>query len=315
MTVAELLEQLERLDISVRLDGERLRLNAPKGVLTPDLEAELRQRREELIEFLRKARKHSARSRIVPLQPNGPQPAFFGIPGHAGDVFDFVPLARALGPEQPFFAYQPPGVDGLRAPLSRVEDLAEDFIAELRAFQREGPYRIGGFCTGGTIAFEAARRLTARGEDVTCLVLFGSSSPSSSTLTHRILIAPVRVMNRCTRLFRFWRHGVPENWPDHRGSASEVDRQRVEQASLRAVRAYRTEPYGGSLTLFIPSDNWRGFACERYRDWERLCADFELHVGPPHGMHRTMLREPDVQLVAKRLREVLRASAEQHARA
>ena len=68
MTVAELLDRLRRLDISVRLEGERLRLNAPKDVLTPELAAQLRERRAELIEFLQKAREHSARSGIVPLQ-------------------------------------------------------------------------------------------------------------------------------------------------------------------------------------------------------------------------------------------------------
>ena len=41
MTTGELLGQLRRRDIRLSLDGERLRVNAPKGALTSDLQAVL----------------------------------------------------------------------------------------------------------------------------------------------------------------------------------------------------------------------------------------------------------------------------------
>ncbi|TXC66084.1 hypothetical protein FSC37_09560 [Piscinibacter aquaticus] len=45
---AELLERLRRLDIRLRLDGERLTVNAPEGALTPALREELGRRRDEV---------------------------------------------------------------------------------------------------------------------------------------------------------------------------------------------------------------------------------------------------------------------------
>lgn len=48
----ELMAKLSRLDIKLWLDGERLRCNAPKGVLTPAVKTQLRDRKAEIIDFL-----------------------------------------------------------------------------------------------------------------------------------------------------------------------------------------------------------------------------------------------------------------------
>ena len=52
MTIAELLAELESLDVRVDAEGGRLRINAPKGRITPELQAELAARKEELLRVL-----------------------------------------------------------------------------------------------------------------------------------------------------------------------------------------------------------------------------------------------------------------------
>ena len=52
MTVIELLNALRRLDVVVWVDGDRLRVNAPKGALTPELQAALSGRKAEVIALL-----------------------------------------------------------------------------------------------------------------------------------------------------------------------------------------------------------------------------------------------------------------------
>src|SRR5580700_7663780 len=49
----ELLTYLAKLDVQVNADNGRLALTAPKGVLTPHLQLELRSRKQELLEILR----------------------------------------------------------------------------------------------------------------------------------------------------------------------------------------------------------------------------------------------------------------------
>ena len=53
MKVAALLAELRRRDIQVWADGDRLKCDAPAGALTPELRARLRQRKSEVLEFLR----------------------------------------------------------------------------------------------------------------------------------------------------------------------------------------------------------------------------------------------------------------------
>lgn len=55
MTIVELLSQLRNLDVYIRVDEGRLRINAPDGVLTSAMRAELAARKSEVIAFLEQA--------------------------------------------------------------------------------------------------------------------------------------------------------------------------------------------------------------------------------------------------------------------
>ena len=59
MTTVEFLAHLRSLDIQVYVDAERLRCNAPEKVLTPQLRAEISERKSELIALL-----HGAKSQF-----------------------------------------------------------------------------------------------------------------------------------------------------------------------------------------------------------------------------------------------------------
>ena len=58
-----------------------------------------------------------------------------------------------------------------------LEAIAEAHIAAMRGVQPHGPYRLGGFCNGGLLAYEMARQLEARGEQVEFLGLINPSEP------------------------------------------------------------------------------------------------------------------------------------------
>ena len=53
MSAATFLLELNELDIRVSLDGNQLRCAAASGVMTPELRERLRQRKSEIVEFLR----------------------------------------------------------------------------------------------------------------------------------------------------------------------------------------------------------------------------------------------------------------------
>ncbi|MGB3493619.1 MAG: amino acid adenylation domain-containing protein [Elainellaceae cyanobacterium] len=113
-------------------------------------------------------------SPLVPLKPEGSNPPFFCVHGIWGNVLDMQELAESMGSDQPYYGLQATGLDGKRAPINRIEAIAQTYIKAIQTVQPEGPYLLGGVSAGGIIAFEMAQQLTRQGHDVPLLVLFDS---------------------------------------------------------------------------------------------------------------------------------------------
>jgi thioesterase domain-containing protein len=114
---------------------------------------------------------------LVTLTPTGDRPPLFVVSAGDGNSVGFGALARRLGPDQPFFVLQPRGLNG-GAPLhTTVEGMARHFLRAIRRVRPQGPYLLGGRCAGAPVAYEMARRLAARGEDVPLLVVLDSLGP------------------------------------------------------------------------------------------------------------------------------------------
>lgn len=130
---------------------------------------------EHLCEALVKEQLASQRAPLVAVQPEGSKPPFFYLHGDfQGGGMYCLSLARHLESEQPFYAIQPHGLEGEAIPKT-IEEMAAEHIKSLRAFQPSGPYQFGGHCNGGLLAFEMARQLESLGEQVTLLVLIGTT--------------------------------------------------------------------------------------------------------------------------------------------
>ncbi len=55
--------------------------------------------------------------------------------------------------------------------------MAERYVREMREVQPSGPYSLGGYSFGSTVAFEMARQLRAAGEEVGSLVILDMPAP------------------------------------------------------------------------------------------------------------------------------------------
>jgi thioesterase domain-containing protein len=86
-------------------------------------------------------------------------------------------LARLLDPEQPLYGLRSRGVDGQCRPLSRLEEIAADHVATIRALPHRGASCLMGVCLGGLVAQEMARQLEASGAPVALLVLLDPAAP------------------------------------------------------------------------------------------------------------------------------------------
>ncbi|HMR66038.1 MAG TPA: amino acid adenylation domain-containing protein [Anaerolineae bacterium] len=120
-------------------------------------------------------------SPLVPINPtNSDRPPFFGIHGLEGGVLFWRDVVMHLPDDQPFYALQAQGVDGLRPALTRIETMASLYVEAIRQVQPHGPYYLGGFSMGGEIAFEVGQQLFRQGEKVAFLLMLDTKNPVRS---------------------------------------------------------------------------------------------------------------------------------------
>ncbi|HBL27685.1 MAG TPA: hypothetical protein DD490_12680 [Acidobacteria bacterium] len=270
---------------------------------------------------------------LVPLQPKGERPPFFCVHSAGGMVLNLVELARSLGEDQPFYALQDPAIYGEEAPTAGVEELAGSYLAEVRAVQPNGPYRLGGHSFGAVVAFEMARQLHRQGEEVALVAVLDAGAPG------RLAELPddVRVLAHISETFsRFYGRSLalsvdeleavaPAERLDRvldrfRGLSdlAAVDRRhfsrffRLYKHHMMSSRQYRPQPFDGALTLFRAAEpshdvlEDRALRAEPSLGWDTL-SHLPVAVIDVPGDHSTMLAQPQVAHLAAQLRRSLEA--------
>lgn len=255
---------------------------------------------EHMAELLRTKGWAPSWSSLVPIQPLGSKPPFFCVHGSGGTVIIYRELARHLGPDQPMYGLQAQGLDGQKC-FTRVEEMAAHYLEAIRTIQPQGPYFIGGLSFGGTVAFEMARLLRARGEEVALLALFdtfpGKYEPTASLLV-KLGRMPMRdqfdyVRRKTGQYARNWKR--------------RIDRMFLPQA-LKNVRRgihvagtqYSPQPYEGAVTLFRASEKSLRGDHDPDAGWTEL-ARGGLQIFEITGGHVSIMSEPQVQVLAEQL--------------
>ncbi|HEX9937488.1 MAG TPA: amino acid adenylation domain-containing protein [Longimicrobium sp.] len=263
---------------------------------------------------------------LVPIQPSGAGRPLFFVHAAGGNVASYAGLARHLGTRQPFYGLQSRGLEGEEPlPLS-IEDMAADYLAQLRAVQGEGPYRLGGWSMGGLVAFEMARLLAAAGEEVELLALVDTRAPRDDLpaippdavsllagfMLHLGLAAErippfvedVAVLTPGERLRRGWEAARAADVVPGDLELSRFERLwTVFRANASAASAYRPGPCASDLLLVFADDRPTPAAPEAAR-WAVLTAG-ALRTASVPGDHFTLVREPHVGALAALLAAAL----------
>ena len=265
------------------------------------------------------------------------------MPGAGGNPIYLSNLARALGPEQPFYGLEGAGFNGDRAPHTTVEEMAAYYIDAIRTVQPEGPYHLGGHSLGGWVAFEMARQLRRQGHDVPLVAIIDTPVPAPADtsaraawdeakwiaeLTDRIakLLAPELRLDEETLRASHARTAdgrVPRRADRRRrvsarkagsricGTRSTCSRRTRRSATRRPPLPAGSEA-GAERILLLRTPNEPAHAAAAWAPgdatwgWSRL-AQTEVVIVP--GDHLAVLRPPHVALLAERLSRVSRAGA------
>lgn len=112
---------------------------------------------------------------LLTLKSDGEELPLFMVHPAGGHVIAYLELARHL--HGPVYGLQAVGLDDGQAPQQTIEDMAEHYLSEIYQQQGNKPFAIGGWSSGGIIAFEMMRRLETAGRVSPPLVLVDTPSP------------------------------------------------------------------------------------------------------------------------------------------
>jgi len=276
---------------------------------------------EELARTIDRDREAAPRgAALVPLHPDGSKPPVFFVHAFGGGVFFYRDLAERLGPDQPFYGFQSIGLDGTERPHTTVEQMAAQYIREMRGVQPRGPYYIGGRCLGAYVAFEMANQLHAAGERVGLLAILDSYWAPQAELAFRAGIAHhARNLMKGSlreRADYFWRHVGYRMIKNQIWLARVVSEMcfragrpipsfmkdfyvntYIPEMHGRAERKYKPSVYPGAITFFQAT-------AEMERNpsnfWGQLTSGgLEVHMVP--ASHVDILVPPNVQVLAEKL--------------
>jgi len=292
---------------------------------------------EQMTITLREGTSTMPSSSVVEIQPKGSKPPLFFVHGVGGGMFwGYTNLSRYLGAEQPVFALRSRAMAG-QEEFSRIEDMAGQYVADLRAFQPHGPYYLGGYCFGGIVAYEMAQQLRDQGETVALLALINAGPPNSSYT--RISWTPLFAL-KFLRNLAYW-PGYMLSWTSEQRhsfirwkarllkkrivrllsaghcscKADDVDnlvdlsmypeeQRKLWEIHIRALVKYSPKPYAGGVTLF--RSRVHPFLCsfDPQYGWGDLVRG-GVTVKVVSGPHDSILEEPYVQTLSQELTKCL----------
>jgi thioesterase domain-containing protein len=269
-------------------------------------------------------------SAVVPIQPNGSAPPLFLIHGAYGHIVGFYELAMMTGTSHPMYGIQAQSLLAGQSALLRMEDLAAYYLAEIRRIQPKGPYYFLGYCFGGLVAYEIAQQLHAQGEQVEMLGMLDAFQhehvPSVQWKDAPPKNASLRVKSR-RRIARFVSNSshfslgkkigyiterllarvfYPKLAPTLRLRSVPSFMKVTKDINMLAARRYRFNSWPGSVILFRAAVQPHS-QMPRDLGWSSV-AEGGVEVIDVPGDHFEVLREPNIEILAKRLRERLERS-------
>lgn len=279
---------------------------------------------EKLANILQGDANDESWSSLVAINPNGSKAPLFLVHGAGGNVLLYRSLAEHLAPDFPLYGLQSKGLDGRSQLLRTIEEMAESYVKELRTVQAKGPYYLGGYCLGGTVAYEMAQILHRQGEEVPLVAMLDTYNYSlalkvsfRSFLYQKAKFHAANVLKlRLSDMVHYMREkvrlgfgGELANLKTSMPGSSRADGvARAEsgaEAAVQAINDYAAEhyspvPYPGRVALFKPRFNYK-FYPDPNMGWGDLAAGLdivEVAVNP-----HSMLLEPYVKVLAEQLKE------------
>ena len=263
---------------------------------------------------------------LVPLggDMNGVRRPLFLIHPVGGHIFMYRELCQALDPDQPVFGIESRALQREMEHES-VEDMAAFYIKQIETVQPEGPYQLGGFSFGGTIAFEMALQIRKAGKQVD--LLFLGDTPGQGHMPSKIWHDEDSILEYLLKvgqgedpsgkhlqgenLFKFFLRKSKDKatWSSLSSDPDKLRRYlKIFIQHCVAMECYRPCHYPGSVTFFKAGEEDHVNTRTPELAWKKYVGEcFKLYEVP--GNHITMANAPNVKAIADILNRALDTNA------
>ena len=236
---------------------------------------------------------------LIPVKPSGSKRPFFYVHAADGHTIDSL-LRKYIDPERPFYGLRAVGRDGKGVPHTRVEEMAAHYVQEIQTVQPEGPYLLGGRCTGGNIALEMAQQLKKKGQKVLLVVMVDSPKP---LLTE---VEKIEYPNSVAREQAKWRGQFTNSDSDPNSVQIEFNPE-VFEYNLQIPVNHIPQIYSGEVVYFSAQEKSGDSFMNELLDphaWNLWVVNgVEIHEIP--GDHLSMTKEPNIRVLAAELSSCL----------
>ena len=245
---------------------------------------------------------------LIPLSRADTGPGIFAVSGAGGTAYVFRPLARELAGLGSFFAFEALGADARRRPAGSVEEMAAQYMAEMKQVS-DGPYVLLGYSFGGVVAYEMAIRFAGEGIEARAVLI---DAPVPTTLRSAPDFDDLKI-RRVGDVWRLGRHAGGTSFARAIGWARSRLRIHVSpQMYMRylfehaRVLSGRYEPptYEGPIDYVQVLVEGVATTERHVRAWRTVASDLRVHrMSAPS--HQLPLNDPWVKQVASIVSGVL----------
>lgn len=247
---------------------------------------------------------------VVTLQGEGERAPFFCVAGAGGGCHWFGELAKELRDDRPFLGLEPTGPGGDQHTIAAI---ASGLVEEVKRIQPAGPYYVGGYSTGGVVAYEMAQQMRAAGDEIGLLALIEAdggrdfSTRAGQLMTFARNLARMDpgkaariVLDRAAYALGAVRHRLGQA-NDTKVVAAKIDARKHEDEE--ALHAYVAEPYAGDVRIFACEERPMTAVVDEAYGWGELVEGIIVSTVP--GDHYTILGLPNVRVLASDLQDAL----------
>jgi len=261
---------------------------------------------------------------IVAIRSEGNYPPIFFVAPGSSTALQYHHLVSYLPIQYPCYCFQSIEIEDPETTLATIEEIAAYYIEQMLKVDSQEPYILSGRCgVGAAIIYEMALQLKEQKKQVHLIMLdpsyetFRSIEDKSNVNASPWLYYLYQIQFHWQRKQLLTRIKDKFLTRNSKGNRYPNDVEKINQSNLpvekkrelinlfeqqrRAFRKYKPKAtYQGTINLLL-TDYRKRFGLVRYDYWKQLATEgLDIYMVPGH--HNTILNEPDVQVLAEKIK-------------